>query len=253
MKENIMKKNSYLFISMALLSLLTLSACSTSTTKNKENTTSTSQVKNNQKTETEKETLNQLTFPQLNDTVKSDETKVTIDTTMGTITLKLFPKIAPKAVENFITHAKEGYYNNVSFHRVIKDFMIQTGDPKGDGTGGESIWKKPFKNEPSKQLYHLRGALSMANAGKDTNGSQFFIVQNNADASDGLLDVEYPQKIIDAYKKGGVPSLDGDYTVFGQVINGMDIVDKIAKTKTDEKDKPKEAIHIRTITVHSDK
>jgi len=172
--------------------------------------------------------------------------------------MKLFPKQAPLAVENFVTHAKDGYYNGVTFHRVINEFMIQTGDPKGDGTGGESIWKgkdsaidsgSGFKNEISNQLYNIRGAVSMANAGPDTNGSQFFIVQNNEDQSDGLLFDDYPKKIINAYKNGGYPSLDGSYTVFGQVVKGMDVVDKIAATKTDSSDKPTTEIKIDSISI----
>ena len=171
--------------------------------------------------------LNKLDLPQLNDKVTDDEYLVELVTTEGSVKIKLFPKQAPKAVENFVKHAKDGYYKDTPFHRVIKDFMIQGGDPKGDGTGGESIWKKGFKTEDSKQLYNIRGALSMARS-ESRNGSEFFIVTNNEDQSDGLTIQYYPEKIIEAYKKGGAPSLDGEYTVFGQVIEGMDVVDKIA-------------------------
>ncbi|MEI5992265.1 hypothetical protein A5881_003821 [Enterococcus termitis] len=201
--------------------------------------------------------LNALDLPQLSDTVSEDEDLVEMVTTEGTIEIKLFPKQAPKTVENFMTHAKDGYYNNVTFHRVIKDFMIQSGDPKGDGTGGESIWNEPFDDEFSNQLYNIRGALSMANAGPNTNGSQFFIVQNSQDVSDGLLKDEYPDKIIEAYKKGGTPFLDHAYkakpqsnhAVFGQVIKGMDVVDKIASVETGEQDKPKKDIRIEKINI----
>ena len=110
--------------------------------------------------------------------ITEGDTVVTINTSMGDSKIKLFPEKAPKAVENFVTHAKNGYYNNVIFHRVINDFMIQGGDPEGTGYGGESIWGKPFEDEFSNELRHFRGALSMANAGPNTNGSQFFIVQN---------------------------------------------------------------------------
>lgn len=158
---------------------------------------------------------------------------VNIKTSLGTISVVLFPQYAPKAVENFTTHAKEGYYNGLTFHRVIKDFMIQGGDPKGDGTGGESIWGGYFKNETTNQLYHFRGALAMANSGKDTNGSQFYIVQ--AASTDQDLS-KYPKLVREQYEKvGGAPWLDGDYTIFGQVIAGMDVVDAIAasdKTQT---------------------
>ena len=197
-------------------------------------------------------------FPQLSTEVAEDEAEVKIITTQGDIRLKLFPKYAPLAVENFLTHAKEGYYDGVIFHRVINDFMIQTGDPKGNGTGGESIWKgknksidsgNGFKNEYSPYLYNLRGALAMANAGKDTNGSQFFINQSKKDLSKQLPTDTFPAKIIEAYKNGGNPSLDGGYTVFGQVIEGMDVVDKIAATETGDKDKPKTDIKIEKIEI----
>ncbi|MEG0753290.1 MAG: peptidylprolyl isomerase [Angelakisella sp.] len=98
-------------------------------------------------------------------------------TSMGDIEIMLFPEEAPKAVENFITHAKAGYYDNLIFHRVIDNFMIQGGDPNGTGTGGESIWGEAFEDEFSDSLHNFRGALSMANSGPNTNGSQFFIVQ----------------------------------------------------------------------------
>lgn len=200
-------------------------------------------------------------FPQLSTSVADDEAEAILHTSKGDIRVKLFPKQAPLAVENFLTHAKEGYYNGVTFHRVIQDFMIQTGDPKGDGTGGESIWKgkdasidsgNGFMNEPSPFLYHIRGALSMANAGENTNGSQFFIVQNKDDQSSHFQSGTFPEKIIEAYKKGGYPSLDSQYTVFGQVLSGMDVVDAIAQTATDSNDKPKETITIQSIEVVKD-
>ena len=200
-------------------------------------------------------------FPQLSDKVADDEAEVKITTTEGAISMKLFPKYAPLAVENFLTHAKEGYYNGVIFHRVIKNFMIQTGDPKGNGTGGESIWNGKdktidaghgFKNEISAYLYNLRGALAMANSGADTNGSQFYINQNQTDSSDQLSSKRYPAQIIDAYKKGGNPSLDGGYTVFGQVTEGMEVVDKIAASETDENNKPKSEIKIQKIEILKD-
>lgn len=105
---------------------------------------------------------------------------VTLHTTMGDIKMMLFPQAAPKAVESFVKHCKDGYYDGVTFHRVIEDFMIQGGDPKGNGTGGESIWGENFEDEFSDNLYNFRGAVSMANAGYSTNGSQFFIVQEDA-------------------------------------------------------------------------
>ncbi|MER0123732.1 peptidylprolyl isomerase [Streptococcus sp. ZJ93] len=200
-------------------------------------------------------------FPQLSTEIADDEAAVLIKTSQGDIKLKLFPEQAPLAVENFLTHAKEGYYNGVIFHRVINGFMIQGGDPKGTGTGGESIWAgkdesidkgNGFMNERSAFLYNIRGALSMANAGPNTNGSQFFINQNTKDASGQLDSSKYPAKIKEAYKNGGNPSLDGGYTVFGQVIEGMEVVDKIAATETDEKDKPKTDIKIEAIDIIKD-
>ena len=140
--------------------------------------------------------------------------------------------------------------------------MIQTGDPKGNGTGGESIWKgkdkskdsgNGFKNEYSPYLYNLRGALSMANAGPDTNGSQFFINQSKKDLSSQMSTDSFPAKIIEAYKNGGNPNLDGGaYTVFGQVLEGMDVVDKIAAAETDDNDKPKKDIKIERIEIIKD-
>ena len=102
---------------------------------------------------------------------------VTLKTSLGEIELMFFPQQAPKTCENFLTHVKEGYYNGLKFHRVIPDFMIQGGDPTGTGRGGQSIWGRPFPDEFSMDLWNFRGALSMANSGPNTNGSQFFIVQ----------------------------------------------------------------------------
>ena len=109
----------------------------------------------------------------------SGETVATMKTSMGDIKIRLFPEAAPKTVENFTTHAKNGYYDGLIFHRVINDFMIQGGDPTGTGCGGESIWGSTFEDEFCTDLHNLRGALSMANAGPGTNGSQFFIVHGN--------------------------------------------------------------------------
>ena len=185
--------------------------------------------------------------------VKDGDTQAVIKTNMGDIKIKLFPEKAQKAVKNFVELAKSGYYDNLTFHRVIEDFMIQGGDPNGDGTGGESIWGVPFEDEFSYDLYNYRGALSMANSGPDTNGSQFFIVQKK-DMSDAeiasLVQGGYPEDIINLYKKyGGTPWLDFRHTVFGQVYEGMDVVDKIAAVKTNENDKPLEDVIIKTIEI----
>jgi len=201
-------------------------------------------------------------FPQLSKEVAENEAEAILHTSQGDIRIKLFPKLAPLAVENFLTHAKEGYYNGVTFHRVIDGFMIQGGDPKGNGTGGESIWHDKdktkdkgtgFKNEISPYLYNIRGSLSMANTGQpSSNGSQFFINQSTTDYSAKLPTSSYPKKIIEAYKEGGNPTLDGKHPVFGQVIDGMDVVDKIAKAEKDEKDKPTTAITIDSIEIVKD-
>ena len=202
-------------------------------------------------------------FPQLSTKVAKDEAQVKLETTAGDITIKLFPKYAPLAVENFLTHAKQGYYDGVIFHRVIKDFMIQSGDPKGNGTGGESIWNgkdetidsgKGFKNEASGYLYNIRGALAMANAGTDTNGSQFFIVQNKnlPYSAKELSRGGWPEAIAEVYaSQGGTPHLDRRHTVFGQLVDeaSYQVLDKIAAVETGAMDKPVEDVVIETIEV----
>jgi len=183
------------------------------------------------------------------------ETIAIMKTSMGDIKIKFFPNEAPKAVENFITHAKNGYYDNVIFHRVINDFMIQGGDPTGTGMGGESIWNKDFEDEFSEKLRNYRGALSMANRGPNTNGSQFFIVQAppktiTKELQDRMKGANIPQNIWDIYKEvGGTPWLDNNHTVFGQVFEGMDVVDKIAAVKVDQSDKPVEEVKILGIEI----
>jgi len=192
-------------------------------------------------------------FQQLTTDVQAGEVLVEMNTTLGAIKIKLFPEHAPKTVENFLGHAKSGYYNGIIFHRVIQDFMIQGGDPTGTGMGGESIWGNSFEDEFSEQLFNLRGALSMANAGPNTNGSQFFIVQMKHLPSDMLRQLQgagFPEEIIEAYaQNGGTPWLDHKHTVFGHVVEGMDIVDKIADVEKDFRDKPLEDVKIESITV----
>lgn len=177
-------------------------------------------------------------------------------TTMGEMKILLFPEAAPKAVENFTTHAKNGYYDGLIFHRVIPDFMIQGGDPTGTGMGGESIWGKPFADEFSPEYHNLRGALSMANAGPGTNGSQFFIVQAPSVSDDLIAQMEtlgesaFPAWAVSAYRsKGGTPWLDFRHTVFGQVYEGMDVVDAIANAPCGPNDKPVEEIKILSIEI----
>ena len=193
-----------------------------------------------------------LVYPQATAEVQEDERLVEMVTSMGTVKIKLFPEQAPKAVENFIKHSEEGYYEGVTFHRVIDGFMIQGGDPEGTGMGGESIYGGPFEDEFSKQLFNIRGALSMANSGPNTNGSQFFIVQNkelDASLPEQMKQAGYPEEVLKMYESGGTPHLDGRHTVFGQVVEGMDVVDKIAAAPTGAQDKPEKDVVIEKINV----
>lgn len=245
---------------------------------------------------TDKEVGFQLDKPAVGDTV------AIMHTSMGDISIRFFPEAAPKAVENFTTHAKNGYYNGLTFHRVIEDFMIQGGDPKGTGAGGESIWGNSFEDEFDQKLLNLRGSLVMANSGPNTNGSQFFI--NQAGPSDTAAQLkksytdmlaqyqnyynqyaqmygeQFAQSYPDVFKfieaNGGAPldytlvpdavwelyaqyggniHLDGawrhsgGHTVFGQVYEGMDVVDAIAKVDTDSNDKPTTAVTIKSIDI----
>jgi peptidyl-prolyl cis-trans isomerase B (cyclophilin B) len=196
-------------------------------------------------------TLEQLQLPE-----KGEEI-VVMETNYGTIKLRLFPKIAPKAVENFKTHAKDKYYDGLVFHRIIDDFMIQGGDPDGNGMGGQSIWGKPFEDEFDVNYHNIRGALSMANSGPNTNGSQFFIVQNNNVGEDLIGQMTrvgkeggFPEEVVKAYSKlGGTPWLDYRHTVFGQVFEGMDIVDKITAVKTDRNNKPLQPVVMEKVMI----
>lgn len=149
-----------------------------------------------------------------------------IETNLGTITVALKPEVAPKAVENFLRLSQSDYYNGVIFHRVIKNFMLQGGDPTGTGRGGSSIWGKPFEDEFSpSETFSKPGLLAMANAGPKTNGSQFFITT------------------------AATPWLNNKHTIFGEVIDGMDVVKKIEATPTDSSDKPLNSVKILKITV----
>ncbi len=233
------------------------------------------------------------------------ETVAIVHTNMGDISIRFFPEAAPKAVENFLTLAKEGKYNGVIFHRVIEKFMIQGGDyENGNGTGGKSIWGEAFEDEFCDKLLNIRGSLSMANAGPKTNGSQFFInqagptgktvdelkkqydymaqyasmqayydqyVQMYGESFSAYYTLEsfiemngginpigsaVPDEVWDLYAKvGGNVNLDGAYratgghTVFGQVYEGMDVVDAIAAVDTDDSDKPKKDVIIKSIEV----
>ena len=207
------------------------------------------------------------------DPPEAGEEIAVIHTDKGDIKVKFFEEEAPKAVENFKTHAKDGYYDGVIFHRVINDFMIQSGDPEGTGYGGESIYGGAFEDEFSLDLYNFKGALCMANSGMNTNMSQFFIVQKS-EVQEGYFDyidqavekygtdnvlynndagtmvrVNYSDESKELYDEyGGTPHLDYVHTVFGQVFEGLDIVDAIASVSTDENDKPLEDVVIESIT-----
>ncbi|WP_346330302.1 peptidylprolyl isomerase [Facklamia sp. 252] len=193
----------------------------------------------------------QLMFPQLN--VEQLETNVVMHTTKGDIELVLFKEQAPKTVENFVELAKKGYYDGIIFHRVIKDFMIQGGDPTGTGMGGESIYGESFEDEFSRELFNIRGALSMANAGPNTNGSQFFIVTSSMVPTQMLGQMKglgFPEEIITAYaENGGTPWLDQRHTVFGHVKAGFENVLAIEQVETGAQDKPVEPVVITGITV----
>ena len=194
--------------------------------------------------------MNQLEKP------AKGETVAVLHTSMGDISVRLFSEKAPKAVENFTTHAKNGYYDGLIFHRVIRDFMIQGGDPEGNGTGGESIWGRPFEDEFDIDLRNYRGALSMANAGPGTNGSQFFIVQASSvpegmlSQMEGLAQQGYPAEVTARYReRGGTPWLDFRHTVFGQVFDGMDVADAIAGVAVSAGDKPVEDVVIQSVEI----
>ena len=147
--------------------------------------------------------------------MKKNDVTMVMETTQGIIELKLMSKVAPKACENFMKLAEKKYYDGIIFHRVIKEFMIQGGDPTGTGTGGESIWGKPFQDECiSSVTFDKPGILAMANSGPNTNGSQFFITT-----------VE-------------TPWLNQNHTIFGEVTKGMDVVSKIENIETTLQDKP---------------
>ncbi len=151
---------------------------------------------------------------------------VAIETNQGTFEVTLWPDIAPKATENFLQHAESGYYNGVIFHRIIKNFMIQGGDPTGTGRGGQSIWKAPFEDEFSNEArFDRKGLLAMANSGPKTNGSQFFITTANT------------------------PWLNNKHTIFGEVTKGYDIIQKIENTKTGPGDRPIEDVKIVKVTI----
>ena len=235
---------------------------------------------------------------------KEGEEVAVLHTSLGDVYMRFFEDAAPKAVENFKTHVKNGYYNGLIFHRVIEGFMVQGGDPEGNGTGGESIWGKPFEDEFDKSLVNITGSVAMANSGVNTNGSQFLINNPGKDANKAkykswqemkqyyidyandykeqfkaAYEASYPnweQMLINSfYVNGGSPvyeqipdemwkfyyenganmHLDGAYrmqgghTVFAQVYQGMDVVEKISTVEKDENDKPKTDVVITSAEI----
>ena len=195
----------------------------------------------------------ELHFPQVD--IEAVEGPIaTIKTNHGDMRVKLFPDHAPKTVANFIALSKDGYYDGVIFHRIIKDFMIQGGDPTGTGMGGESIYGESFEDEFSEELYNVRGALSMANAGPNTNDSQFFIVQNQhlPYSKKEIARGGWPEPIAEIYaEQGGTPHLDRRHTVFGQLADeaSYEVLDAIAGVETGAMDKPVEDVVIETIEI----
>ena len=199
---------------------------------------------------------------QLKKPAKGEEVAV-LETNMGTIKIRLFPKYAPTAVENFKSLIKEGYYNGITFHRVMNDFMIQGGDPTGTGTGGKCAFEgyETFGDEFGRNLYNFRGAVSMANTGAaGSNSSQFFIVQTKNPTyytlgdKEGFLSNGGAKWAAEQYeKRGGTAYLDGQFksitgsghTVFGQVYEGLKVVDKIAGVEVDKSNKPFQDVVIK--------
>jgi peptidylprolyl isomerase len=148
------------------------------------------------------------------------------ETNAGSIEIKLFPEIAPKAVSNLVGLIEKGYYNGIIFHRVIPEFMLQGGDPTGTGSGGQSLWGRNFEDEVRRDVkFDRKGLLAMANAGPGTNGSQFFITT------------------------AATPWLHMKHTIFGEVTKGYDVVEKIEKTRTDTQDRPLQKQYIVSASV----
>lgn len=200
------------------------------------------------------------------DSPKQGEKIAIMSTSKGDIKIRLFPDKAPKTVENFEKLSQKGYYNGVTFHRVIKNFCLQAGDPTATGSGGESIYGSEFEDEFCEDLLNLTGALSMANRGKNTNTSQFFFNHGgpqNFPGIDKFMSSLNKSLISDKYKElykkyGGNPNLDGYYskqkkghTVFGQVFGAesMQVLDNIAESEVDGQDKPKSDVIINSIEI----
>ncbi len=265
MKEAKSLKKIISFLGVMLILLLVLTGCDEkeskgNTASNKVSNKATNMSNTTKKSEKEETKVNvnyaeaaekQMAAPVSGETIATFYIK-----NYGEIKVKFFKEVAPKAVENFVTHAKDGYYNGVTFHRVINEFMIQGGDPEGTGMGGESIWKKDFEEELSPELVPYRGSLCMASRGLQNSpslGSQFFITQRNySEQMVSYMKAQgHSEELIEQYKKygGDILSLYQQYTVFGQVYEGMEVVDKIAGVQTDNSDKPTEDVVIEKIEI----
>lgn len=181
---------------------------------------------------------NQLAMP------SEGEEIAVITTDKGAIYMRLFPNDAPKAVDNFKRLSQSGYYNGLLFHRVVANYLVQTGDPNGDGTGGNDAWGGTFNMEISDALYHYKGAVGMArNKEYDSQGSQFYIIARGY-ASVGTINAmkeSGENEAAENYKLyGGAPEFDGEYSIFGQVFAGYTVLSDISYAKTDDNDKPVE-------------
>jgi len=225
----------------------------------------------------------ELGTPQIEEPVPGEEIAI-LHTNHGEIWVRLFPELVPNTVENFTTHARNGFYDELVFHRVIENFMIQGGCPRGDGTGGESIWGGRFEDEFTHELLHITGALAMANSGPDTNGSQFYIVNNPTLMPAQIEEFQYfvdnrsnpalippdNQPFLDEYQRyltydqlfpiglaeayienGGTPHLDFRHSVFGQVFRGMDVVNSISSVDTGPGDRPIDPVVIHNIEIRA--
>ncbi len=268
-----MKKKYISILIILVMALFLLTGCEQNEGENTNNkvakTNKNTQTENNnnddeidiEKFDYKKAAEEQMAMPEEGETIAIIKVK-----NFGEMKVKFFKDVAPKAVENFITHSKNGYYNGLTFHRVINEFMIQGGDPTGIGTGGESIWGAGFGTELDQKLVPYRGSLCMAMSSKPNSiGSQFFITQANysEDMNNMLKQGGYPVGLLNEYKEyGGYMSLYLQYTVFGQVYEGLDVLDKIAAVKTgtvpmiidginygNQEDKPVEDVIIEKVEI----
>lgn len=201
--------------------------------------------------------LDDVDFQNFTAPAEGEEIAVITFKDFGQVKIKFFPELAEKGVENFVSLAKDKYYDELIMHRIIEDFMVQGGDPKGNGTGGSSFWGEDFEIEATDKLYNFTGAVCYAHAQGGGNGSQFYIVNSAASnitddtfkqlSAQGL---EFPANVKAKYKEvGGAPHLDGNYTVFGQVFEGMDVIQKISEVEVDGSDKPIDQVIIEKVEI----